>query len=98
MSVVKLGTVPHRVPDPTHPYTSGAWTPVFDEYDADGLEVIGEIPKDIDGIYVRNSENPAFGSIGLYHPFDGDGMMGGARCRLLGDDVYSRSEAAAGGS
>ena len=75
MSVVKLGTVPHRVPDPTHPYTSGAWTPVFDEYDADGLEVIGEIPKDIDGIYVRNSENPAFGSIGLYHPFDGDGMI-----------------------
>ena len=75
MSVVKLGTVPHRVPDPTHPYTSGAWTPVFDEYDADGLEVIGEIPKDIDGIYVRNGENPAFGSIGLYHPFDGDGMI-----------------------
>lgn len=75
MSVVKLGTVPHRDPDPTHPYTSGAWTPVFDEYDADGLEVIGEIPKDIDGIYVRNSENPAFGSIGLYHPFDGDGMI-----------------------
>ncbi|MBO6764291.1 carotenoid oxygenase family protein [Maricaulis sp.] len=75
MSVVKLGTVPHRDPDPNHPYTSGAWTPVFDEYDADDLEVIGEIPKDIDGIYVRNSENPAFGSIGLYHPFDGDGMI-----------------------
>ena len=75
MSVVKLGTVPHRDPDPNHPYTSGAWTPVFDEYDADDLEMIGEIPKDIDGIYVRNSENPAFGSIGLYHPFDGDGMI-----------------------
>lgn len=75
MSVVNLGTFPHRDPDPNHPYTSGAWTPVFDEYDADDLEVIGEIPKDIDGIYVRNSENPAFGSIGLYHPFDGDGMI-----------------------
>ncbi|MED5548345.1 MAG: carotenoid oxygenase family protein [Pseudomonadota bacterium] len=75
MSVVNLGTFPHLDPDPNHPYTSGAWTPVFDEYDADDLEVIGEIPKDIDGIYVRNSENPAFGSIGLYHPFDGDGMI-----------------------
>lgn len=76
MSVIKVNTVPHLPPPADHPYTSGAWTPVFDEYDADdGLEVIGEIPTDIDGVYVRNSENPAFGSIGLYHPFDGDGMI-----------------------
>jgi len=75
MTAIKVNTLPHLPPDPNHPYTSGAWTPVFDEYDADGMEVIGEIPRDIDGIYVRNSENPAFGSIGLYHPFDGDGML-----------------------
>lgn len=75
MTVTRVHTFPHTEPDPHHPYTSGAWRPVFDEFDADGLEVIGEIPRDIDGIYVRNSENPAFGSIGLYHPFDGDGMI-----------------------
>lgn len=75
MPNLKVGTVPHREPDPHHPYMSGAWTPVFDEWDADDLKVIGDIPKDIDGVYLRNTENPAFGSIGLYHPFDGDGMI-----------------------
>ncbi|MEM9171208.1 MAG: carotenoid oxygenase family protein [Pseudomonadota bacterium] len=58
-----------------HPYRNGAWTPNYDEYDADDLKVIGEIPKDIDGIYVRNTENPVHDSIGKYHPFDGDGML-----------------------
>lgn len=76
MPIEKVNTLPHLPPLSDHPYTTGAWTPVFDEYNADdGLEVIGEIPTDIDGVYVRNSENPAFGSIGLYHPFDGDGMI-----------------------
>ncbi|WP_417469070.1 carotenoid oxygenase family protein [Maricaulis sp.] len=75
MSTVKINTVPHTEPDPRHPYMSGPWTPNFDEYDADKMEVIGEIPTDIDGVYVRNTENPVHGSIGLYHPFDGDGMI-----------------------
>lgn len=58
-----------------HPYRNGAWTPNYDEYDADDMTVIGEIPEDIDGIYVRNTENPVHDSIGKYHPFDGDGML-----------------------
>ncbi len=58
-----------------HPYLNGAWTPNFDEYDADDMEVIGTIPTDIDGIYVRNTENPVHDAIGRYHPFDGDGML-----------------------
>ncbi|WP_018996338.1 carotenoid oxygenase family protein [Hirschia maritima] len=58
-----------------HPYLNGAWTPNFEEYDADDMEVIGEIPADIDGIYVRNTENPVHDAIGKYHPFDGDGML-----------------------
>ncbi|MEM6817179.1 MAG: carotenoid oxygenase family protein [Pseudomonadota bacterium] len=58
-----------------HPYRNGAWTPNFDEYDADDLEIIGTIPDDIDGIYVRNTENPVHDAIGKYHPFDGDGML-----------------------
>ncbi|AJQ95103.1 lignostilbene-alpha,beta-dioxygenase-related enzyme [Gynuella sunshinyii YC6258] len=39
------------------------------------MEVIGEIPHDIDGIYVRNTENPVHEPIGFYHPFDGDSML-----------------------
>ena len=58
-----------------HPYMNGAWTPNFDEYDAYDLPVIGEIPKDLDGVYIRNTENPVHDPIGTYHPFDGDGML-----------------------
>lgn len=58
-----------------HPYLTGAWTPIVDECDAEDLEVIGRIPDDIDGVYVRNTENPVHEPIGFYHPFDGDGML-----------------------
>lgn len=58
-----------------HPYRNGAWSPVFEELNTDDLEIIGTIPADIDGLYVRNTENPVHGSIGRYHPFDGDGMI-----------------------
>jgi len=58
-----------------HPYLNGAWAPNYEEYDASEMDVIGQIPADIDGIYVRNTENPVHQPIGLYHPFDGDGML-----------------------
>ncbi|OUS28601.1 apocarotenoid-15,15'-oxygenase [Gammaproteobacteria bacterium 45_16_T64] len=58
-----------------HPYLNGAWTPNFDEYTATDMEVIGDIPKDIDGVYIRNTENPVHEALGNYHPFDGDGMI-----------------------
>lgn len=58
-----------------HPYMQGAWTPNYDEYNASDMPVIGEIPKDIDGVYLRNTENPVHEAIGRYHPFDGDGMI-----------------------
>src|SRR3954464_11565394 len=57
------------------PYRTGAWRPNFTEYDATHLDVIGHIPDDLDGVYLRNTENPVFDSIGRYHPFDGDGMV-----------------------
>lgn len=75
MSATKINTIAHSPPDPMHPYMNGAWTPNFDEYDAVDMQVIGEIPSDIDGTYYRNTENPTHGSIGVYHPFDGDGMV-----------------------
>ena len=58
-----------------HPYLNGAWTPLHEEVDAIDLKVIGDIPKDLNGIYIRNTENPVHDAIGTYHPFDGDGML-----------------------
>ena len=62
-----------------NPYLQGAWRPSFGEWDAvyapGDPEVIGEIPRDIDGVYVRTGENPVHEPIGRYHPFDGDGFI-----------------------
>lgn len=58
-----------------HPYLSGFYAPVHEELVADNLEVFGELPPDLSGIYVRNSSNPRFAPKGRYHWFDGDGML-----------------------
>jgi carotenoid cleavage dioxygenase len=77
MQVHEVNKLPNRLPaDDDHPYRTGAWRPNFVEYDADALDVIeGAIPPELDGVYLRNTENPVMGSIGRYHPFDGDGMV-----------------------
>jgi len=75
MTVTWKNTVPHTLKPSIHPYLNGAWTPNFTEYDAENMEVIGTIPDDIDGVYVRNTENPVQEPLGNYHPFDGDGMI-----------------------
>jgi len=64
-------------PDNDHPFLHGPFTPAMDEYVAHttSMKVIGEIPKDLHGIYVRNTHNQVHESIGMYHPFDGDGMI-----------------------
>ncbi len=59
-----------------HPYLQGAWTPLLEEVNAADMRVLeGRIPQDIDGVYLRNTQNPVYRSIGRYHPFDGDGMV-----------------------
>ena len=59
-----------------HPYLNGAWTPQHEEVTAFALNVIeGAIPTDIDGIYLRNTENQIHQPLGRYHPFDGDAMI-----------------------
>jgi carotenoid cleavage dioxygenase-like enzyme len=58
-----------------NPYLSGVYAPIDTEITAENLEVIGEIPKDLNGIYVRNGPNPRFQPKGRYHWFDGDGML-----------------------
>ena len=67
-----LTTLPE---DDDHPYRSGPWRPQVEEFRADDLEVIGDLPTDLDGVYLRNTENPVHPAIQRYHPFDGDGMV-----------------------
>ncbi len=58
------------------PYQSGPWTPLGEEVDAEDLEVLeGQIPTDIDGVYLRNTQNQLHQPKGRFHPFDGDGMI-----------------------
>ena len=68
-----LSTLPE---DDDHPYRTGPWRPQNTEWRADDLTVLeGEIPCDLDGVYLRNTENPLHPSLTFYHPFDGDGML-----------------------
>lgn len=83
MHVREVSRLPNRLPaDDDHPYRTGAWRPNFVEYDADELDVVeGALPPELDGVYMRNTENPVMPSIGRYHPFDGDGMVHAIRFR-----------------
>ena len=68
-----LSTLPE---DDDHPYRTGPWRPQTTEWLADDLPVVeGDVPADLDGVYLRNTENPLHPSLKAYHPFDGDGMI-----------------------
>ncbi len=67
-----MSTTGDRVADP---YRSGAFAPVHDEVDVDDLEVLGAIPPELNGSFLRNGPNPMFEPSGRYHVFDGDGMI-----------------------
>lgn len=61
--------------DEANPYLLGVYAPVHTEIEAGDLEVIGKIPDDLNGVYLRNGPNPRYGPRGRYHWFDGDGMV-----------------------
>jgi carotenoid cleavage dioxygenase-like enzyme len=76
MDVEVLGRVLSTLPaGDDHPYRSGPWRPQTVERTVDELEVIGDLPRDLDGVYLRNTENPVHPAIETYHPFDGDAMV-----------------------
>jgi len=58
-----------------NPYLLGGFAPTPDELTLTDLDVVGEIPADLNGVYVRNGPNPQFEPKGRYHWFDGDGMV-----------------------
>lgn len=57
-------------------FLDGNFSPVSDEREAEGMEVIGEIPADLAGHFLRVGPNPVYVfSEEAYHTFDGDGMI-----------------------
>lgn len=58
-------------------YLDGPFAPVKTEDTFTDLKIVGELPRDLHGIYVQNSPNPRFQPEGRYHWFDGDGMVHG---------------------
>ncbi len=89
-----------------NPYLVGPYAPVHDELSVANLEVIGELPRDLRGVYVRNGPNPRFDTQGRHHWFDGDAMVhavhfheGGAsyRNRYVHTQAYKRESAAGEG-
>ena len=61
-------------------YLQGNYAPVKEIITEDNLEVIGSIPKELSGLYLRNGPNP-IGSpnVKKYHWFTGEGMLHGVR-------------------
>jgi carotenoid cleavage dioxygenase-like enzyme len=57
------------------PFLQGLMAPVTDERDDPDLEVVGQIPPNLSGMFVRTGPNQQFAPLGAYHPFDGDGML-----------------------
>jgi len=67
---------PEWIADVDHPYLHGLFAPVATEEDADDLVVEqGEIPRDLNGMYVVNGPNQRYKPVNRYHYYDGDGML-----------------------
>jgi carotenoid cleavage dioxygenase len=75
----------------TNRYLQGNYGPVAEEVTAFDLPVIGELPADLEGRYLRNGPNP-IGAVDqrTHHWFMGDGMVHGIRL-LGGSAVWYRN-------
>jgi carotenoid cleavage dioxygenase len=59
-----------------NPFLEGNFAPVRDELDFEHLDVLGAIPEDLEGSFLRVGPNPQFvADVEKYHWFDGDGMI-----------------------
>lgn len=67
------------VDDSVPAHLRGNGRPVAEERTISDLRVVGVIPPELDGRYVRNGANPVSGTSA--HPFFGDGMVHGVRLR-----------------
>ncbi|MDN5931719.1 MAG: carotenoid oxygenase family protein, partial [Pseudonocardia sp.] len=72
------GPVPAPIDPAAEPHLTGVFAPVVDEVDASDLTVTGQLPTEMDGLYLRNGPNPRFTPLGSYvYPLEGDGMVHG---------------------
>jgi carotenoid cleavage dioxygenase-like enzyme len=63
------------LPEATQAYLTGVFAPVLDELTQSKLAVVGEIPRDLNGLFVHNGPNPRFRPNLGHSWFDGDGML-----------------------
>ena len=56
-------------------FRQGNYAPIQTELFEENLEIIGNLPKALNGEYMRNGPNPAFLPISYTYPIDGDGML-----------------------
>ncbi len=71
MNAAVMNDIDHELP----PVLQGSFEPVAEELYVRDLEVIGSVPKDLNGAYFRNGPNRKFAAEGRYHWYDGDGMV-----------------------
>ena len=70
-----MATVQAGAPSPNF-FLDGNFSPVAEERDAEDMKVIGAIPADLQGHFLRVGPNPVHVfSEAAYHTFDGDGMI-----------------------
>ncbi len=63
-----------------NPFLSGNYAPVTEEHTDAAVAISGEIPKDLNGHFLRIGPNPVFvPDEATYHIFDGDGMIHGVQ-------------------
>ncbi|KAL9650462.1 hypothetical protein ABK040_004686 [Willaertia magna] len=66
----------HTIGIKKNPFFRDNFAPVHDELTVNHLTCIhGEIPKDINGMYIRNGPNPQFSPLFKLHWFEGDGHL-----------------------
>nr|QCF46582.1 nine-cis-epoxycarotenoid dioxygenase 3 [Pohlia nutans] len=67
----------------------GNFSPVAEQPACHDLEVEGNLPGCLEGVYVRNGPNPQFAPTGRHHLFDGDGMLHAVSIHADGSVSYA---------
>ena len=70
-----------RLPEDNNAYLDAIHEPMKHELTLEELEVVGAIPRELDGRYLRIGPNPANPDPKGYHWFSGDGMVHGLALR-----------------